>query len=177
MAKKKKKNKSKKTGLGFKFFIMILFLVVASIMFLPTTFLLAIGMLPTLVAVLVDQDPAKNKSFTIGTMNFAGCFPFLLGIWRAPDSMDTAMSYLQDPSTIIIMYGAALTGYLINWFVTIAISSLLVQRSKMRIKRIEEQKTSLEERWGIQVNGNYTLDEYGFPIQTPSEEEQQKSKT
>ena len=176
MAKKKKKNKSKKSGLGFRFLIMILFLVVASIMFLPTTFLLAIGMLPTLVAVLVDQDPAKNKSFTIGTMNFAGCFPFLLGIWRAPDAMDTAMSFIADPSTVIIMYGAALMGYLINWFVTVAISSILVQRSKLRIKRIEEQKIALEERWGVKVNGNYTLDEYGFPIQAPVEEEQ-KSKT
>ena len=166
-----KKKKTKKQSIGFKFIVMMFFLAVSSILFLPTTFLMAIGMLPTVVALIIDQDPGKNKSFTIGTMNFAGCFPFLLGIWRAPDKMETAMQYLADPTTIIIMYCAALMGYFINWFVTIAISSILVQRSKARIKKIEEQKIALEERWGIAVNGNYTLDEYGFPVQKAEPEQ------
>lgn len=166
MAKKKKtKKKNTKKTVGFRFILMLFLLALMSVMFLPTTLLLAVGMLPTLVAFVIDTDPAKNKSFTIGAMNFAGCFPFLLGIWQSQDAMYAAISYLADPKTVVVMYSAALLGYMINWIVAIAISSLLVKRAQMRIKKIEEQKLAMEERWGVKVNGMYNLDEYGFPIQ------------
>jgi general stress protein CsbA len=165
MAKKSKKRTKKKMKISFKLLLVVLLILSVSIIYLPTAFLLAIGMLPTLVAYIVDNDPGKNKSFTIGAMNFAGCFPFLLGVWKSGDPFYQVVNYLVSPSTIIIIYGAALMGYIINWAVTLAVSSILVHRSKMRINKIEKQKESLEERWGTKVNGSFTLDEYGFPIE------------
>lgn len=176
MAKKKKKKAKKKKGLGFKGFFLALCAAVMAIMFLPTTFLLAFGMLPTLVALGIDRDPGKNKSVTIGAMNFAGCFPYLVGIWSQGNPMDAAMSYLANPVTVVIMYGAAAIGYLINWFVTLGVASILAKRSEMRIKRIEEEKKALEERWGTKVNGNYILDDFGFPIQSENPHAEETSK-
>lgn len=170
--KKRKKNKNKKKSkISFRWIFISIFSVAFMIMFLPTTFLLAVGLLPTFVAIVVDREPGKNKSLTIGAMNFAGCFPYLVGLWTESNSMDLAIGYLAKPETVIIMYSAAAVGYLINWAVTMGVSSILVQKSLLRIKKIGEEKTALEERWGKKVNGQYDLDESGFIIQKPSDEE------
>ncbi|HPF77899.1 MAG TPA: hypothetical protein PLF01_01285 [Alphaproteobacteria bacterium] len=166
MAKKNKQ--AKKSGIGFKWIFLSVFFLAFMIMFMPTTFLLAVGLLPTFVAIAVDREPGRNKSFTIGAMNFSGCFPYLLGLWTKSNSMDQVMGYIADPKTIIVMYSAAGIGYLINWLVTMGVSSILVQRSRMRIKKIEEEKKALEERWGKHVNGSYDLDDLGFIIEKPA---------
>lgn len=176
-SKKKKKKEHKKKSFSFKGFILALFVVVVGIMHLPTTFLLAFGMLPTFVALGVDRDPEKNKSFTIGSMNFAGCFPYLLEIWNQGNTMEMAMSYLMEPMTVIVMYSAAASGYLINWLVTWGIASMMVRRGHSRIQRIEKEKQALEERWGKKVNGNYILDDLGFPVQGDVNEEKKAKET
>lgn len=167
MAKKVKrrvKKKSNKIRIGFKGFILLLCVVVSAILFLPTAFLFAVGMLPTFAAYLIDRDPAKNKTFTIGAMNVAGCFPYLMGLWTKSHTMDQAMAYIGEPKTIIVIYCAAALGYFINWLITMCVASLIIQKSRMRVKRIEEEKEALQKRWGKELNGQYTLDEHGFAL-------------
>lgn len=168
---KKKKTKKKKSFLSARLILGLLFLLIFMIMFLPTTFLFVIGMLPTFVVAAIDDGEGKNKTFTIGSMNFAGCFPYLTGLWMSSNSMDKVMDYLSDPKTIIVIYTAAAMGYFINWGITMGVSSILVQRSHIRIKKIEEQKQQMEERWGSKVNGKYNLNESGFLIETPPDED------
>lgn len=169
MAKqRKKKVKSNKIKIGFKGFILLLCVVVSAILFLPTAFIFAVGMLPTFAAYLIDRDPAKNKTFTIGAMNIAGCFPYLMGLWTESHTMDKAMNYIAEPKTIIVIYIAAALGYVINWLITMGVASLIIQKSRMRIKRIEEEKEGLQKRWGKEVNGQYTLDEHGFALDPDS---------
>ena len=171
MAKKKKtKKKNNKKKISFKFLVFSVLFIALLILFLPTAFLLAVGLLPTFVAAVVDHEPGKNKTFTIGAMNFAGCFPYLLQVWMTSDSMEKALILLTEPNTIIVMYGAAALGYAINTLVTMGISFLLVQRSQLRLQKIETEKKALEERWGVKVNGDYDLDEHGFPIDTEDRE-------
>lgn len=148
-----------------KLFCAAVFCMASFILFLPTAVLLIVGMLPTLVSAFVDREPGKNKTFTIGAMNFAGCFPYLLALWVEFNNIETTLLLLAEPKTIIVMFGAAGLGYLINDLITLGVSNILVQRSKQRIKKIELEKEALEERWGVAVNGNFVLDEYGFPIE------------
>lgn len=170
MAKKKKRSKSKSKSrlktqtIGVKTFVFLVGVVGMSILFLPTTFLLAVGLLPTFVAVLVDPSPGKNKAFTIGAMNFAGCFYYLLELWTNSNSIEAAVFILSDPATIIIMYGLAGLGYVVNWATTLGVAAVLVERGEKRIARIGREKKKLEERWGVEVNGKYTLDESGFKV-------------
>ena len=168
--KKKKKKNLKKNKMSFKALFYLLLSIVALVMFLPTTFLLAVGMLPTFVVAVVDNIPGKNRTFTVGAMNFAGCFPYLLGIWTGANSMESAVTYLSDPTTIIVIYGAAAVGYAINWVVTRCVDSLLIQASKNRLKKIDHEKSDLKKRWGSIVDGKTPLDEYGYPIENISVE-------
>ena len=59
--KKTKKQKNNKKKIGFKAFIIFFFAILAAIIFTPTTTIILVGMLPTLVAYLVDNSLEKNK--------------------------------------------------------------------------------------------------------------------
>ena len=166
MAKKKKSKKKDKKKIGFKRLFLITALLGASIAFFSTTVVLLIGMVPTMVVYLVDTLPGKNKTFTIGVMNFSGCFPFLLQVWQHAGDVDFALRTLLDPVTIVIIYGAAGIGYIIDSVITIAVASILVQKSKVRLGKIEEEKTALETRWGAEVTGKFQLDESGFAVES-----------
>ena len=124
------------------------------ILFLPSTFMLMVGMLPTVVFYFVDQSEGKNKTFTIGAMNFTGCFPYLLALWRDGSSMEMALDFLQSPVTIIVMYGAAASGHLIDWIVKVIVTNILIEKAKYRLQKIEKIKENMIERWGHGVEGN-----------------------
>ena len=82
------------------------------------------------------------------------------------------MNYISDPMTIIIVYTTAGFGYVLNYISTVMISSVLRQKSLMRLDKLEEKKKKLEERWGEKVNGERALDKFGFiKINDDSEEE------
>lgn len=169
MPKKKTKNKKKvkKASSGKFSFQKLVFAIVALaviLIFMPTSILLGVGMLPTLVSYIVDRSLEKNKTFTVGAMNFSGCFPYLLMLWTGENSTQGAWNFVGTPEVIIVIYTIAGMGYVINWGVTQVVSNILIQRSQARISKIDKEKKQLEERWGAKVNGKYDLDENGFPI-------------
>lgn len=129
---------------------------------LPTTILLCIGMLPTIIMLVFDRTSDKSRVMTIGAMNAAGCLPFVLELWHRGHTAEIALSYVTQPRTVVVMYLAAMIGYMIEWMMTTVVASIMVQKAKKRIEAVIESKQELERRWGIEVTGRYTLDEEGF---------------
>jgi hypothetical protein len=144
---------------------LILGIIMAAI-FLPTSTLLAIGMMPTFVAFIVDRSRTKTKAITVGAMNLAGCMPFLIELWTGSNSVDTAIDIILDPVAVIVMYSAAGVGYLIDWMVSGLVASMMYQKGLMRKNAIKERQEALITRWGPEVTGEIPLDESGFPIET-----------
>ena len=168
--KKTKKKSQNKIKFGIKYIAVLAIILLFTILFLPTAIFLTVAMLPTLIAVITDRSSGRNKSFVIGALNFAGCFPYLLKIWVNHNVADMSFEYLSKPETIVVIYGAAAFGYFIYWFITAVVATTLIQRSKVRLKKIEEEKLALEKRWGSEVNGNIPLDDMGFPMPVNSKD-------
>ncbi len=73
---------------------------------LPTLLLLVVGMAPTLVAFfIVDRHPAKYVSRTVGYLNFAGCLPYALDLWRTGGvwDFDVLFGIIGDPISLLVM--------------------------------------------------------------------------
>lgn len=171
--KKQKSNKEKKKSiLGAKAWIFIFAFGIMSIVFFASSLLLAVGMLPTLIAVVIVSKNHKNKALTIGAMNFAGCFIYLLEIWQSNDRIATSLEVLSNPMTVVVMYGAAGIGYIINWGVTNFVRQIMYGVAEKKIKYFEKEKSRLETRWGKKVRGDEVLDINGFPILTKKEKEE-----
>lgn len=162
MAKKKKRTQ----GRGILLQLLVIVLLIMGVMFSSMAIILLIGMIPSIVSAIVDTTKGKTRTITVACVNFAGCTPFLIEIYKKGGAFETAMSYILEPRTIVVMYMAAAMGYLIDWAMTGIVSSIMVQKAKHRLKEIKEEQKDLVERWGPEVAGTMPLDEYGFPLDT-----------
>ncbi len=158
MAKRRRKSK----GFGWRAQILLIIAFFISVMFSAISIVLVIGMIPTIVATIVDRSEDRLKMLTVGALNLAGCMPFLLEIFKKGNDIGTAVGFITQPRTIVIMYMAAAMGYMIDWAMTGIVSSIMVQKGKARLKEIEKQQKMLSERWGVEVTGTIQLDEFGF---------------
>ena len=164
---KKKKKKASNKAIKKQIFLIVGLLM--AVVFLPTTFLLAVAMMPTFVAALVDRAKRKTKAITVGAMNLAGSTPFLLELWMEGHNFAKAFDIVTDAKAIVVMYAAAGVGYIIDWALTGVVSGFLLQRGKARVKAIEKRQKELVERWGKEVTGEVAVDSYGFAIEKPDE--------
>lgn len=152
-------------SMGWKARILLATFIGAAIIFLPTTILLFIGMLPTVTARVMDRTRENAKVMTVGFMNFAGCFPFLYNLFETGHKVSNALAILADPLTIVTIYSCAVAGYILDWIVTIFVAGLMVQKGRRRLELIKKAQEALVRQWGPEVTGELRLDPYGFPIE------------
>lgn len=171
-----KDNKMKKKRVGLKggFFLTVICLL--GVMFIPVAIVLIIGMAPTYAASLVDKTEEKLKAITVGFMNFAGCYPYLLDlVAKHGNDPQAAFNIIKDPLNIIIMYIAAAIGWIIERGVTLGVAGYLVQNAEKRIESIDDEQNDMIKRWGQEVSGDIPLDAYGFPIKQDADQEKEAS--
>lgn len=162
MSEEKNIAKPKKPGLKPSAIAFILCSLMLASAFLPTTILLFVGMLPTLVAFYIDRGSRKAKAMTVGAMNFAGCSPFLFQLWQQGHTYETSLKIIFDPTTISLMYVAAAVGYALDWALCGVVASFLQQKALVQQNHIRDRQKELVERWGKEVTGDFVLDEAGF---------------
>jgi len=154
---------------SFKSNLLLVAFLLASVAVLPTTVLFFIGLMPTIVARLVDQSKQKSRTLTIGFMNFAACFPFWYRLVQNGHTFDRALEILSDPLTIVIMYSGAVVGYVIDWGLSGIVASMMVQKGHKRLEDIKNIQQELANRWGEEVSGDMPLDPHGFPLASKKE--------
>ena len=170
----KKKAASKKRGMRRKKntlsiqgqFLLVIFLICA-VLFAPTTILLLIGMLPTIVAAFVDRTPEKIRGFSIGALNLAACSPYVFELWTSDHTIEQSLRILSDPTTLVFMYLGAAAGYILEWSLVAVMKVFMTERAESRLKAIDKQHAELINRWGKEVTGDIPLDADGFPLEAP----------
>ncbi len=134
---------------GWLFIVFLLLLIFS----LPTVLLLLFGMLPAIVAYIIDPSKHKTSTICVGTMNFAGVFPDLLGLWTGIHSIDVALGILTDVFALMVMYSAATAGWMVFVAVPPVVGVLLNVMDGRRIEALRaRQKRTLKE-WGKDVAG------------------------
>ena len=157
--------------------ILLIFGLLTTIVFMPTTIVVAIGMLPTIVAVFIDRSAEKTRGLTVGAMNLAGCMPFLLKLWTTHNDTNTAIMIIKDPRTMVVIYCAAGVGYLIDWAVSGLVASVMVQAGTGRRQQIARRQAEIVERWGREVSGDVPTDRHGFPTEVEGSGQKEPIKT
>lgn len=161
----------RKKGMGAKGQLLGLVGLFTAIVFMPTTIVLLMGMIPTIVAAVIDRTGKGTKALTVGSMNLAGCTPFLIDLWTQGHTAAQAVNIISDPRTMIVIFSAAGIGYLISWAMSGIVGTIMVQRGGGRLKEIKKRQARLIERWGREVTGEIPLDPYGFPIEIAEKSE------
>ncbi len=162
MADDKKDKPKSKSGQSK---ILLSAMALTAVAVLPTTVILFIGMMPTIVVRITDKSKDRSRVLTVGFMNFAACFPIWFQLVKGGHKFDVALSLVADPFNIVMMYAGALIGYLIEWSLSGFIAGMMVQRGHKRLEAIKKTQEEIIERWGREVSGEIPLDIYGFPVE------------
>lgn len=148
------KKRSGKLGL----YTTMVVLIIATPFIMPTLTLCLAGMIPTLVALVTDNDRQKSSATAIGALNFAGTVPFIIDLWTKGQTMENVFHILADPSSWLIMLGAAGIGHLILFAIPQAVATLTFARTETRMKLLKENLENLKTTWGPDVATTKPLD-------------------
>lgn len=149
--------KKKKKGGGLT---LILLIIPAALIVLPTTILFGVGMIPTIVAYVVDRDPDKSAPITVGGLNFCGCMPFAIDLWKHQHTIGAAAKVFADPLAWLVMYSAAAVGWGLYYGIPPLVAGMEVTRAEKRVEVLKQKKVALVQEWGPDVAGDY-FDESG----------------
>lgn len=122
--------------------------------FLPTVIFLAIALLPTLVAVVIDKGPKRFGGMTVGGLNFAGAAPYLLNLWLGDNSVPGALTILSDVFALIMIFGAAAFGWMLYTATPSVVAAVLAMTSTRRLAGLKAKQAQLKDEWGSEVVGS-----------------------
>lgn len=118
---------------------------------LPTMLVLTLGLLPTLVAFVVDMHPRKYAARSVAFLNFAGTLPFLLSLWTGRHDLVSAMKILTDVYAWLVIYSAAGMGWLIYMGMPSVAGFLMQFHAAQKVRRLEMARRKLVSEWGEDV--------------------------
>ncbi len=133
--------------------VAIALVTVLAVTALPLCILLLSGLVPTMVATVVDRYRAKYLTRTVGFMNVAGLTPLIVQLWTNGLTMDAAAAILSRPVNWLMMYGAAGIG----WMLFLGMPSLARVFVDIRADQLQRDLRArakhLVEEWGEEVTG------------------------
>ena len=119
----------------------------------PTILLFSAGMVPTIVAWIVDRSRDGYTPMAVGMLNLAGLLPSMLALWTGGHTMVTAARIMSDPYTWLFAFGAAAVGWALVLGLPKVIETALTFRNEAEIKRLEDRQAALIAEWGPEVGG------------------------
>ncbi len=160
MAKKPSRDTGRRKKKKRSIWLFLLLLLPAALVVLPTSILFGLGMIPTIVAYAIDRDPEKPAPITVGGLNFCGCLPYAIELWKHGSGINAALKVFSDPLAWLVMYGAAAVGWAFYYGIPPAVANAEVMRSERRIDALKQRKVALVQEWGPDVAAD-TFDEAG----------------
>jgi hypothetical protein len=127
----------------------VIVLGLALVFALPTLLVVAIGMVPAMVAVFIDQSPKKHFGICVAGLNFAGVAPFLAELWGGHNGVGTALKIIGNVYAWFVMYGAAGVGWVLYLFLPAVVAGFLAIRAETRLAELAKMRARLAGEWGI----------------------------
>ena len=118
---------------------------------LPTVMLVLFGLLPSIVAWIIDRPEQKYATFCVIGFNFSGVFPYLMEIWFDIHSIDAAIEILTNVFDLFVIYGSATFGYMVYFALPPVITTFLSAMPDRRLEELRVTQKSIIEEWGGNV--------------------------
>ncbi|HEY9081555.1 hypothetical protein [Magnetovibrio sp.] len=117
----------------------------------PTMVVLCLGMLPTLVALLTDRSKQKSNSLCVGSINFIGVFPYIMGLWSGINDFNASLVIISDFFNLLVMYSAAAFGWFLFLTMPSIISSFVLVLQQRKVAQLRGEQKDLIDEWGAEV--------------------------
>lgn len=114
------------------------------------------GMLPTIVARMVDRTKRKYYFSIVMGFNLAGVVPFMADLWRSDNSAAAVESMFADPYVWLVMYGMAAIGWVLIFTSPEAAMKVVRVLNQGKVQALEKEQRELLEEWGPELRRNDT---------------------
>lgn len=146
--------------MGFRgFFWGLIILVLLILVALPTVMMIGFGMLPAIVAGIIDRTEERSATFCVGGLNFCGLFPYLLELWLQDNSLGQATDLLTDVFVLAVIYGGACMGWLLYLSLPPVIASFIQVMSQRRLQQLRATQKEIIKEWGDEIIMDADLDD------------------
>ena len=130
---------------------MVIGLMTLAIISLPTLLLIFFGLMPSIVALVIDRTEGRYATFCVLGMNFSGLFPFLTDVWFQVHTTDMAIQIMTNVFNLLIIYGSAGFGWMLYMALPPVITTFLSAMSQRRVAVLREKQAQIIEEWGESV--------------------------
>lgn len=125
---------------------------------LPTLLVVALGMLPTVSAVIFERGRNKSLAPTVGMLNLTGCLPVVIELWSYGQSYAAISLVLEDMMSWLIAFGAAGLGWLIHFAIPPVVATYLAVISETRARVFKLSQRKLVEFWGEEIAEGHDIE-------------------
>ena len=138
-------------------------LIVVLAMFLAPGWIvmIAVGMMPAIVAYFIDRTAQKSAALCVGGMNFCGIFPFVLDVPWGAGGWNEAWAILGNVFNPLMMYSAAAFGWLLYMGIPPVVSAFIQVIAERRVAECRDIQAQLVEEWGEDVAAE--IEEFAAP--------------
>ncbi len=133
-----------------KFMLIFVFLL-SFVILMPTYLVLLVGMLPTTALLFTKGKYKYHKIYCVGGLNLTGVVPYIFELYSSSNNITQALSIISTPSSLIIMFGMSVIGYIIYWFLPKTFIMFYKLSASSRISSIQRKQTKIIDVWGNEV--------------------------
>ncbi len=141
-------------GMGVNvYFILICFLALSvSLISMYAVLLVLFGLLPAMIAIIIDQENQRYISKLVCIYNLIGIAPFIQKMVKSSSPNTAAIEMILDPRSWMYIFASAAIGWAVYWL----FPQLAITISKIHVaSKIRELKTELDAltaEWGDEIN-------------------------
>jgi hypothetical protein len=136
-------------------FLYVMLAIPIGLMIIPTVIVLAVALVPTGVAFILERGKGYYGGITVGAMNLAGTAPYLADLWTEGHTVANAVGIITNVFAWLVFYGAALFGWAIYSTTPAAVSAFMTMTAGHRIAAMRAQQKELVQKWGPDVESVY----------------------
>lgn len=150
------KNKPQVQSSGMKisntYVVVISLLAMAvSLISIYSVIIVLFGLLPGMIAMIVDQDPKHYISKIVLNYNGLGILPYLFKIFQSHNPNKEAIDMIIDPRTWMLIFAASGLGWLVYWIFPQAAIALQNLKLNLRTRQLEMELNRLYAEWGDEI--------------------------
>jgi hypothetical protein len=109
-------------------------------------------MAPSVIAAFIDRQYQSHLSSTICTFNLIGVLPYLSKFWNSPQIDVAARNISTDISSWVVIFGSALLGQILFWFLPPIIAKLYILKCRVEASLLKSTKDKLCSEWNIKTD-------------------------
>ena len=120
---------------------------------LPLAVVVLAGLVPTMVAALIDGYRARYLTRTVAAMNAAGIAPLVVQLSSRGTGMADALQVLSSPHNWLMMYGGAAVGWALYLAMPTLARTIVDVRADQAQRQLKARAAELVVEWGEEVKG------------------------